>query len=74
MFNKFVLLVFAMTNDGSFDATAEKAVSQTVFPYRAECDYAARKINAEIAGAKALCFDVQVAGDRHENSYTASEE
>lgn len=70
MFSKFVLLVFAMTAEGSFDSTADKAVSQTIFPYRAECDYAAKKINEQIPGAKALCFDVVVQGDRHEQSFT----
>lgn len=70
MFNKFVLMVFALTAQGEFDADRTDAVSQTVFPYRAECDYAARKINAELKGAKAFCFDIVVAGDRHESSYT----
>jgi hypothetical protein len=70
MFSKFVLMVFALSADGSFDATADKAVSQTVFPYRAECDYAAKKINEQVPGSKALCFDIVVQGDRHEESFT----
>jgi hypothetical protein len=70
MFNKFVLMVFALSAQGELDVNAEDAISQTVFPYRAECDYAAKKINEEIPGAKALCFDIVVAGDRHESSYT----
>lgn len=68
MFSKFVLLVFMLNPDGSFDGTQANAVSQTIFPYRAECDYAAEKITAEVKGAKALCFDIIVQGDRHESA------
>lgn len=71
MFSKFVLMVFAMTSDGTLDTTGEKSVSQTVFPYRAECDYAAEKINEQVNGAKAFCFDVVVAGDRHEDQFSS---
>lgn len=63
MINKFVLIIFFGLTDNS-----GKAVEQIVFPWRAECDYAAEKINAEVPGAKALCFDVVVAGDRREST------
>lgn len=59
MVNIFVLIVLF---GGSID--------HVQFPYRAECDYAAKKINEAVAGAQAFCFDVRVAGDRHENSFT----
>lgn len=62
MFSKFVLVIL-MYNGG---------IDHIEFPYRAECEYAAKKINE--AGltsetttmAKAFCFDVIVQGDRHE--------
>lgn len=59
MVNIFVLMVFL---GGSID--------HVQFPYRAECEYAAKKITEEVPGAKAFCFDVRVAGDRHEESFT----
>lgn len=62
MFNKFIMMVFLGAPAGGEPTD----VSQTIFPYRAECDYAAEKINAEVPGAIAFCFDVQVMGDRHE--------
>lgn len=62
MLNSFVLIVFfGLDNSG-------KTMDHIVFPWRAECEYAAEKINDEVPGAKAFCFDVQVAGDRHEGS------
>ena len=62
MFNKFIMMVFLGAPTGG-DPTD---VSQTIFPYRAECDYAAEQINEKVPGAIAFCFDVQVMGDRHE--------
>lgn len=62
MFNTFVLVIFFGVSG------PDKAVEHIAFPWRAECDYAAQKINEEVPGAKAFCFDVQVAGDRHEDS------
>lgn len=61
MVNIYVLIVFfGLGQDG-------KATEQVMFPYRAECDYAAETINKDVAGAKAFCFDVRVSGDRHED-------
>jgi hypothetical protein len=65
MINQFVMIVF-------FGALGGVDIDHVIFPYRAECDYAAEKINAEVPDAKAFCFDVRVAGDRHEDSYTQS--
>ena len=59
MINIFVLIVFF---GGSVD--------HIQFPHRAECDYAAKQISEQVTGAKAFCFDVRVAGDRHENSFS----
>jgi hypothetical protein len=63
MVNSFVLIVFF-----GLAETDGKALDHVVFPWRAECDYAAEKINKEVPGAKAFCFDIQVAGDRREGT------
>lgn len=63
--NVYVLMVFFGLSTGETQP-AGAAMEHVLFPYRAECDYAAKKINEEIPGAKAFCFDVRVAGDRHE--------
>jgi hypothetical protein len=62
MVNIYVLMVFYGLQGA--------AIEQVQFPYRSECEYAAQTINAEVDGAKAFCFDVRVAGDRHEESFT----
>lgn len=61
MINMFVLIIFFGTS-----------TDHIVFPYRAECDYAAKQISENVTGAKAYCFDMRVAGDRHENNYSHS--
>jgi hypothetical protein len=60
MVNIYVLMVFFGFG------TEGKATEQVMFPHRAECEYAAETINKEVDGARAFCFDVRVAGDRHE--------
>lgn len=73
MINQFVLIVFfgfVPLADASLPQLAAASMDHVIFPYRAECDYAAEKINKEVPGAKAFCFDVRVAGDRHEDSFT----
>lgn len=62
MVNSFVLIIFFGLN------SPDKTVDHIVFPWRAECDYAAEKINEEVPDAKAFCFDIQVAGDRREGT------
>lgn len=72
MINQFVLIIFFGL--GAADSRVVAAsTDHVVFPYRAECDYAAEKINSEVPGAKAFCFDVRVAGDRHEESFTQAQ-
>lgn len=63
MVNIYVLMVLYAAGGGA-------AIEHVQFPYRAECDYAAKVIQATVPGAHAFCFDVRVAGDRHENSFT----
>lgn len=77
MINQFVLIVFFGLHPlapASMPSVQAAAIDHIIFPYRAECDYAAEKINEEVAGAKAFCFDVRVAGDRHEESFTQKTE
>lgn len=69
MINQFVLMVFFGLNANAAPGGAA-SIDHVIFPYRAECDYAAERINKEVPGAKAFCFDVRVAGDRHEESFT----
>jgi hypothetical protein len=73
MINQFVLMVFfglTPMTPAELPQLKSAAIDHVIFPYRAECDYAAERINAEVPGAKAFCFDVRVAGDRHEESFT----
>ena len=70
MVNIYVLLIFWGGVDPTL--TAGRTIAQVQFPYRAECEYAAKRIAEQVPGNQAFCFDVRVAGDRHEEPYTQS--